>query len=153
MFGRSIQMVPDCLLLTHLFSWRAREKERFQCPALMTKQKKRCLCHSPGDRNAYGVTRSCFGKLRPSARERSSTPLACHVPKVDYRAFAKKKSAELVSFSAVFLNMKALVRTSTWARKNAHHDSFLDMSCFRLTLLCEHQRVPSVAKFVAVEHT
>ena len=33
-------------------------------------------------------TRRCSGRQRPPTRERSSTPLACHVPNVDYRAFA-----------------------------------------------------------------
>ena len=32
--------------------------------------------------------RRCSGRYQPSTRECSSTPLACHVPNVDYRAFA-----------------------------------------------------------------
>ena len=47
------------------------------CPVMRSKKKR------------DGGTRSCSGRLRPSTRGRSSSPLASHVPDVDCRAFAK----------------------------------------------------------------
>ena len=104
-----------------------------------------CVCPGVTSKKRDGVTRQ-----RRCTRERRSTPLACHVLDVHYRVFAEHVQNVFRSLRC-FLDEKHL-STSTWAGTDAHHPSsryFLRP----LWLLHEHQHVPSVAKFAAVEHT
>ena len=148
MFGRSEWWR---MLARHPFSWRARG---LVIPMPATQN---CVGSvTTGKQERDGVTRqrqwtrtrSCSGRQRPSARERSSTPLACHVPYVYYCAFAKH-------VQNVFRSLRCFLEKSTCRHIDVGSKKMLTtprpQDFLRLpSLLHGRRRVLSVAQVVAV---
>ena len=145
MFGRSIWCRP---LALDPFSWRARKCDSNARDAEL------CVLSDQGQQESErqcARTRSCSGRQRPCTRERSSTPLACHLPAVDYRAFARR-------VQDVFRSLPCFLGKSTHPHIDVGSNECSprlvpDTSCARATCFADVLRVPELTKFVAVEHT
>ena len=127
-----------------MFSWRARERKYSKscvCSVMTSKRKATASLASDNVRE-HAAVRVGSGRLRENA-----------VPRHQHATC-------LMLITVRSQNMCRTCCTSTWARTNAHHASSL-MFLSPLPppppppsqLLYAHQHIPSVAKFVAEEHT
>ena len=128
---RAFAMVPNARTWPIFVA--CQRKGWFKCPRrriafVLVTTSKRIATVSLASHNVRD-TRSCAGWLRPSTRERSSTPLArawCWLPSV------RKTCADRVSFSVVFSQLKHVYTHRRGLGKKSSLRLVPNISCVRL---------------------